>query len=442
MGFDRRFELGLAWRALAVLASFSLVLAAFRTEGLYAARIVTIILALFAVGSLWSFIRRTNFEVARFIESVRFEDYSQRFRSRTGTGGFDVLGEALDRALEQVRARRTQLAEETRFLSAVVDDTPVALLAIHDDGRVDLLNKLARRIFVAPVVTRTDQFVHYGAELAAALTLPPGGRRLTRIVSDGSPQRAILASARVERLESGLVIASLLPAQPELGAVEMETQAELVRVLTHEIMNSLTPVTSLAHSSAQLIASAADDHPALADASSAAGIVARRADSLLRFVDRYRDFGRALDLKRRRFDAQGWLNEIARAALSDPRTGEIDLQARVDPPTLRLDADPDLLAQVILNLVRNAANAMGDQPDRRVVITISRRREGAVIEVCDNGPGIPLDRRQDVFLPFYTTRPEGSGVGLSFARQVALAHGGSIEASDAEGGGACIRLLI
>lgn len=437
MGFRRRFEFGLAWRALLLLAAFGLFVAAMTTPGLAAGRIVAALIALAALAGLWFHIRRTNFEVARFVEALRFDDYSQRFASASG-GGFDVLGEALDGTMRSLRERRVGLAEEARFLSAAIDDAPVALLSIADDGAVEALNKAARRLFDRTPLTRVEDFAHYGAELAAAMALPPGGRRVTRIMLDGVAQRVILATARVERLGSGLTIASILSVHAEFGRVEMTTQADLVRVLTHEIMNSLTPVTSLARSSAEMVATAAAADPSLHDASQAVETLAARADGILRFVESYRDFAFAPELRRRRFAAQEWAREVRAIAAADKAPPEA-LVVAVTPPGTAIDGDPDLLAQVALNLIRNAALAGAD----RVELRIQAQRGGhASIEVADDGPGIPPDRRDDVFMPFYTTRQNGSGVGLSFAKQVVLAHGGSIAADVSDLGGASIRALI
>jgi signal transduction histidine kinase len=132
-----------------------------------------------------------------------------------------------------------------------------------------------------------------------------------------------------------------------------------------------------------------------------------------------------------------------RLALANAGDRKIDARLEVDPKTLSLNADPELLAQVVLNLLRNAIRATNDEAEPIVAVLFAREPNGqSRIEVRDNGPGIPLDRRDDIFLPFYTTHKGGSGVGLSFARQVALAHGGSICALDAPEGGANVRIVI
>jgi nitrogen fixation/metabolism regulation signal transduction histidine kinase len=442
MDFRRRFEFGLAWRTLLLVGAILLIAKAAATPGVRAGLIVAALVGLAALASLWNFIRRTNFLVSRFIESVRFEDYSQRFSDPSG-GGFDVLGATLDQALKTLQTRHMQESVEGRYLAAIIDDAPSALLTIDHEGRVQILNKAARQLFGRLPLNRLDDLEVLGPELSAAVRLPPGTRKITRLMLEGVPQKAIFASAQVARLDQPVTVISILPVQSELGALEVAAQADLVRVLTHEIMNSLTPVTSLARTAADLVATTAKGQEGLADAKTATETVARRAEGILRFVESYREFAQAPDVHRRQFKAKTWAEEIMRLALANAADRTIDARIEVEPKTMSLNADPELLAQALLNLLRNSIRATADLKQPVVVLGLAREANGHFrIEVRDNGAGIPADRREDIFLPFYTTHKGGSGVGLSFARQVALAHGGSICALDAPEGGANLRMVI
>ena len=442
MDFRRKFEFGLAWRTLHLIGAILLIAKAAATPGVRAGLVVAAIVGIVALASLWNFIRRTNFLVSRFIESVRFEDYSQRFSDPSG-GGFDVLGHALDTALKTLQSRHTEESAEARYLAAIVDDSPSALLTVDEGGRVELLNKAARQLFARTLLNRLEDLEALGPELMAAVRLPPGTRKITRLMLEGVPQKAIFASAQVARLDQPVTVLSLLPVQSELGALEVAAQADLVRVLTHEIMNSLTPVTSLARTGADLVASAAKGDKSLSDAKTATETVARRAEGILRFVESYREFAHAPDVHRRTFKAKPWAEEIMRLALANASERSIDARVVVEPKTMTLTADAELLAQALLNLLRNSIRATAELETPIVVFDVSREPGGHFrIEVRDNGSGIPEDRREDIFLPFYTTHKGGSGVGLSFARQVALAHGGSISALDSAEGGATLQLVV
>ena len=442
MDFRRKFEFGLAWRTILLIGAILLVAKAAATPGVRAGLVVATLVGIVAMASLWNFIRRTNFLVSRFVESVRFEDYSQRFSDPSG-GGFDVLGRTLDQALKTLQVRHAQETAEARYLAAIVDDAPSALLALDQSGRVEVLNKAARQLFARHPMHRIQDLEGLGPELATAVQLPPGTRKITRLILEGVPQKAIFASAHVARLDQPVTVLSILPVQSELGALEVAAQADLVRVLTHEIMNSLTPVTSLARTGAELVAAAAKRDNDLADAKTATETVARRAEGILRFVESYREFAQAPDIHRRQFKARAWAEEIMRLALANAAGRRIDARVEVEPKTMSLTADPELLAQALLNLLRNSIRATAELDPSVVVLGLAREPNGHFrIEVRDNGPGIAQDRREDIFLPFYTTHKGGSGVGLSFARQVALAHGGSICALDAPEGGANLRMVI
>jgi len=442
MDFRRKFEFGLAWRTLLIIGAILLIAKAATTPGVRAGLVVAALIGVAAFASLWNFIRRTNFLVSRFIESVRFEDYSQRFSDPSG-GGFDVLGETLDQALKTLQARHTEETSEARYLAALVDDAPSALLTVDQRGKVEVLNKAARQLFARHPLNRLEDLEALGPELSTAVCLPAGTRKITRLILEGVPQKAIFASAQVARLDEPVTVLSILPVQSELGALEVAAQADLVRVLTHEIMNSLTPITSLARTGAELVATAARKNAGLSDAKTATETVARRAEGILRFVESYREFAQAPDVHRRQFKAKPWAEEIMRLALANAAERNIDARLAVEPKTLSLNADPELLAQALLNLLRNSIRATGELGDAVVVLDVAREPGGHFrIEVRDNGAGIPEDRREDIFLPFYTTHKGGSGVGLSFARQVALAHGGSICALDAPEGGANLRMVI
>ena len=192
-----------------------------------------------------------------------------------------------------------------------------------------------------------------------------------------------------------------------------------------------------------MVAAAEESGSDLADARLATETVARRAEGILRFVESYREFAQSPDVHRRSFQAKPWAEEILRLAMTNARDQAIDARLDVKPQSLAISGDSELLAQAVLNLLRNSVRATADAELPVLSLAISREANGSCrIEVRDIGPGIPEDRREDIFLPFYTTHRDGSGVGLSFARKVALAHGGSIGVADASEGGACIRIVI
>ena len=442
----RNFVVGLAVRLAVLMAAAFIFIAALQRADLGAAKLVAALLVLGAFFWLWRYVRLTNVELARFIDAVRFADFAQGFEHRGHGTGFGELGEALDQAIRKLRSERHELNEATRFYEAVLDDAPTALLTVDSDGKVELTNKAARRLLVRHRGVRAEDFAVYGETFAQALAGGAVGRpRLVPLVTEGLPQTVMVSAAIVQRLAGLVRVVAVQPIQGELNAVEIAAQSDLIRVLTHEIMNSITPVTSLAHSAASLMAGVDQgDSRDIADARVAVDTLARRADGVMSFVESYRQISQAPELKLRSFAVGPWAQELERVFQALPAAEGVDFSMKVDPPTLNMEADPDLLCQVLINLLKNGAEAARAQSEApKVDLSIQLLATGEVrIDVTDNGAGVPESLRQDVFLPFYTTKPKGTGVGLSLARQVVLAHRGSIAAAAAPGGGGLFRIVL
>jgi nitrogen fixation/metabolism regulation signal transduction histidine kinase len=446
-GFRAQFALGLGWRMLLLLALLAAFVASLAAPNLGAARIIAGALVASAAIALWNYIQRTNHEVARFIEAIRFGDMSASFARPEAGSGFEALGEALDSGIRALREERSRMADESRFYQAIVDDLPVALLLIDPEERVEPVGKTARRMFGALQGVRIDDYAQFGEAFAQYLrSIEPGRRQLaTMALENGQTQRVLLRAAAVHRLGGSHRVITVQPIQEALNAVEVATQSDLVRVLTHEIMNSMTPVTSLARTAAELMAGAdTGTDETISDARAAVETLARRADGVMHFVESYRQISRTPQVHRQVFVASSFADELKRLFQADWPADRIGFDLAVEPETMMIDADPDLLAQVLINLLRNGADAAEDHtPEPRVAVRFEAARGGgATILVEDNGPGIPEGKRSEVFLPFFTTKAKGTGIGLSLARQIVLAHDGTIAIEQSELGGARFRIIL
>jgi len=440
-----RFILGLGWRLVLLVAAGLAFAASLARPDLGAARLVAGLLVLAAAALLWRHVQRTNLELSRFIDAVKFGDFSQGFSPRGQGSGFAEVAAALDEAIKKLRDERHKLIDANRFYEAVLDDAPTALLTVDGEGKVELANKAARRLLVRHKGVRVEDFRDYGDAFAQALAGGAVGRpRLVPLLSDGVPQTMLVSAAIVHRLGGLVRVVAVQPIQGELNAIEIAAQSDLIRVLTHEIMNSMTPVTSLAHSAVDLMRGIDQGANAeIADARIALETLARRADGVMHFVESYRQISRAPEIRARPIDVAAWGRELEALFRASDRAQGIGFTLAVDAQ-LTLDADPDLMSQVLINLIRNAAQAArGHAEAPHVWLSMRRTRLGHVeIEVADNGPGVPEALRQDIFLPFFTTRQDGTGVGLSLARQVVLAHRGAISIGDRDGGGALFRIVL
>ena len=440
MAFDRHFSIGLGWRIAAVaLALLALVYSLGRAD-LVATRLLAAGIVAVTVLALWNYVRRTNVELARFIQAVTHGDLSQGFSTSRRGGGFEQLGQELDAAMRRLREERATAADAGRFNAALVDEAPVALLVIDGD-RVELSNRAARKLFGKTEGVRIADYAVHGEEFVGALQ--GGARRIAAIEIDGRPQRAVLTGTALHRLGQPLRLLAVQPIHGELDAVEIAAQADLVRVLTHEIMNSMTPVTSLAQSATALMAGIESDDPAIADARAAVSTLARRAEGIMHFVEGYRAFIRTPTVRARRFAAGPWAEEMTRLFAATAEGEQAELILSILPQDMMLDGDPDLLAQAVINLLKNGAEAaLADGRAPRLGLTVGLIAGGRTsIALSDNGPGIAPDQAGDIFLPFFTTKAKGTGVGLSLVRRIVTAHGGTITIRPSDSG-ACIEMIL
>ncbi|MEY2885024.1 MAG: hypothetical protein RL490_2748 [Pseudomonadota bacterium] len=437
-----RFEIGLVLRIALLLAAGALLAWVLTQPGLYATTLLAGLATGVALAEVWLFVRRTNLAVARFVESVSNGDFTTAFSGNGG--GFDTLAASLNDAMARLRSERAETQDDNRFLSAMLDDAPGALLSVDPAGRLSLLNKAARRLLAPGNAVRIEDLKPFGDGFASDVAaMKPGERRSTQLTLAGAPVAALLIMSEVRQARGAqLRILAVQPIQQELDRAELAAQTDLVRVLTHEIMNSMTPVTSLSATAASLIAAAdTGQDPAIADARAAIETVARRAEGVMHFVRTYRQLTRPPTLRRRRIEVATLFAELKRLFESDWPT--LPLAVDLTPQGLAIEADPDLLAQLLINLLRNAGEAAATQSAPAVSLIGAALPGGrTAIDVVDNGPGVPDDLRQDIFLPFFSTKNEGTGVGLSLARQIALAHDAALTCEPAVPQGTRFRLLL
>lgn len=440
----KRFALRVAVR-LAVLFACLLALAwVVAATDFVAASLLLAALAIGLTVELFAFLNRVNAEIVRFLEAVRHSDFSQSFSLDHMGSGFAELGQALSGAMGRFRAVRAGQETELRTLKAMVDQVPVPLLSLAADGRAALLNNAARRFFTAQPVTRLADLEAYGADLPTALaTLEPGERRLVRLSQEAAGgARVALSLTRVITASEELRLVAVHNISSELDATELDAWQQLVRVLTHEIMNSLTPVSSLAETAAALLKDADDDPSARADARDAVETVARRSAALMHFVQSYRRLTRLPTPRPEPLRVAGLFDRLDRLMRSG-REAMPPIHLSVEPDDLTVRADPEQIEQVLINLIRNAAEALEGRPDGTIWLGARFDRSGRVaIEVADNGPGVPRDVADKIFVPFFTTKRSGSGVGLALTRQVMIAHAGNVSVRDRADGGAVFRLVF
>jgi two-component system nitrogen regulation sensor histidine kinase NtrY len=316
---------------------------------------------------------------------------------------------------------------------------------------VEILNNATRRTFNVADITNTAELANFGAAFQRdVLQIQPGESVLSTIELAGTEEYFIMTATQLTTGGRIHKLVSLQNVQGEIDATELATWQNLLRVTSHEILNSLAPVSSCAQTAKTLVDDAIDREVAdqhlqedLQDIRESLGTVLRRSEGLTRFIQSYRQLSRLPPPNRRPIRLEAYFNRLESLVGSELARKKIELSFQHDPPSLAVVADEDMLDQALINLVRNAANALADKQDASIrVSAYTDSKQRTVLEIEDNGPGVPEDLAEKIFIPFFTTQTQGSGVGLALVRYIMLSHGGKAIHEKNESGGATFRLIF
>jgi nitrogen fixation/metabolism regulation signal transduction histidine kinase len=368
-----------------------------------------------------------------FFAAVNYDDFTRRFVEQD----IDAeLKQAFNLVIERFRDARAERDVQAGYLEMVVKHVPVPFIAARADGALTLVNNPARRLTGMPALANLKQLAELDPELPAQmLAIEAGSQQLLHSRLRGVPVELRVSVSEIRLGDTIERLYSIENLSGELTAREASAWRNLIRVLTHEIMNTLTPVTSLAQSTMGLL----DDAAAKEDVREAVQTIARRSEGLTNFVLRYRELLNVPQPVLAKVGVAETLHSIEKL-MSNELDG-VQVVVDVTPKSLEVYADSALLDQVLVNLVRNGLDAMNAVSEPRLDLSGRLSFGRVVISVMDNGPGIDAEALDQIFVPFFTTKRHGSGIGLSLSRQIINAHGGEIVV-ESDSGGTIVRLVF
>lgn len=395
------------------------------------------------VVNLIRYLESANREFRHFLEAIAHHDFTYSFpeskRDKT-LGDLKAISEVI---LESFRALRAEKESHYQYLQNVVEHVQVALLCYQEGEELALMNQAARKLLQRPYLSHLHQLEHSHPELLDAMrTIGHGERVLIRTRHHQLSPHIALQATEFKLQDTAFKLVSLQDIRVELEEKEVESWQKLIRVLTHEIMNSVTPIVSLSKVTHSLLMDesgalkptlAGED---LADIQDSILTIENRSKGLLHFVHAYRSLSRIPPPQTAPILAQELLNRTYTLLKPELDRRGIAVEVQVPEKGLTLTVDPDLIEQVLINLVKNAMEALENQPDKQIKWGSRTQKEGRIqIWVQDNGPGIDPEIADKIFIPFFTTKAKGSGIGLSLSRQIMRLHQGNIELESAEGAG-------
>ncbi len=407
--------------------------------------IVGVLVALaFQLKQLMNVLESSNDNIASFIDSIKFDDLSQTFKTTSTDASIQRLHKELNEALFKLRVSRREKDSEYQFFKNIVQHVAIGLLTFKRDGSIQIMNSAAKRLLRISKADRIEDLREVSDSLVETFQkLKTGGRELLRVkFGDETIQLSVFAIELTLRDEEVKLI-SMSNIQSELEEKEMEAWQNLVRVLTHEIMNSVTPISSLAGIVEEDLKRRIDrplesaiKKEELEDMYLSLQTISKRSAGLIKFVKEFRTLTHIPKPKLAEVPVKELLDELAILHKKELADHSIAISIDVNPVNLFILADKTLIEQVLINLIKNAIQAFDEQASKRIELKAYANEKGrAVISVKDNGSGIDSEALEKIFIPFFSTKKTGSGIGLSLSKQIMRQHEGNITVKSTLGEG-------
>ncbi len=440
----KRFNINVIFRILFISISIFLLFYLIQDTSFYATIFIVCIAIIVQIYLLIKYIENTNKEISRFFYSIRYSDFTQNFKSKIKGAGFEELNNSFAEVIEEFKKARSEKEENFHYLQIIVQHINIGILAYTIDGNVELINNATKKLLGINSLRNISELKGKSEPLVKTLIeMRAGKKALVKIVDNNELIQLSIFAAEFKLRDKYIILVSLNNIQSELEEKEMEAWQNLIRVLTHEIMNSITPIVSLSSTVNNMLENSDKmlTEEDIEEFKAAVGTIEKRSKGLIHFVDDYRNLNRVPIPQFQIFKISLLFERIKNLLHEQLAEKNISFVSAVEPDNLEIMIDPDLIEQVLINLILNSINAFDGIPNPGIkLLGIIDNRGMINIQVIDNGKGIPEDLQEKIFIPFFTTKKEGSGIGLSLSKQIMKAHKGGISVKSQVNNGTTITL--
>jgi nitrogen fixation/metabolism regulation signal transduction histidine kinase len=384
------------------------------------------------------YVDRTNRELANFLESIRYSEFTRTFSIKDAGTSFEALSDAFNDVMKDFQQIRSEREEHFHYLQSIVQNIDVSILAYQRDGTIEMFNPAAKKLFQISSLKNIHKLSNLSQELAdTLLKIQPGENHLVKVQDEDDILQLAIQSTEFKIKDKTILLTTVKNIQNVLEGQETESWQKLIRVLTHEIMNSIAPISSLASTIEVMINeynSKDKDQPCLDNESvveiqQALQTINKRSTGLMNFVETYRNLTKIPKPNFTFVDMKDLLENVVTLMKKETQIRKIKLKHSISPESIVLQIDEQMISQVLINLIKNSIHALDGKENGSIEIKGYYNKRGRpTIQIIDNGQGILKEVLDKIFIPFFTTKKNGSGIGLSLSRQILRLHGGTITA--------------
>ncbi|MCS4435290.1 sensor histidine kinase [Aquiflexum gelatinilyticum] len=400
------------------------------------------VIVFFLVLNLISYGNTTNRKITRFLESIRYSDFSSSFTKDSKLGNsFKEMNMSFNEVIEAFKKTRAEKEEQMLFLQIMIQHINTGILSFDSQGRIGVINGEAKQLLQIPQFKDINDLGKLSIDLLKnVLSLKPGGSFSIKINNE---LHLNVQSASFKMEGNSWTLLSFQNIRSELQKNELEAWQNLTKVLRHEIMNSMTPIASLANSLGIILEEDIHEEEkgelilekdSYVDLCEGLETISKRSSGLVDFVNAYRDYTNIPQPVLKRFAVQQLFENICVLLKEELAKSGIQLQTEISPKELELLADQDLIQMILINLVKNAKEAMEKSNTKTIILKSGINSQSfPFIQVIDYGEGIVPEALERIFVPFFTTKKSGSGIGLAISRQIMNLHKGNLEVESIPG---------
>lgn len=449
MTFYKKFTFKVAMRIILILAVMMAIAIIFGDDRLFFNQIILVIVLVLQIAELLRFVNHTNRELAKFLLAIKHKDFSINF-SKTRIGqSFEELNDAFSEIIKIYKDAKIESEGQFHYLKMVVSNINIGIISLENDENIVLINKPAERALNAEGVknwkilnSKQPSFVR---EIS---TIGDQGRKLINIEVNGETRTLSVDVNSMILLDKTYKLITFQDIKGEIEQTEIEAWHKLIRILTHEIMNSATPISSLTETMLMMLEKDGRQKPVeeldeetIEDLRFSLKTIQKRSDGMLAFIDDYRKLTKVAQPKVEPVPIRELFTAIHHLMSGELDKAGILFRSEVHSGNTML-MDRHLIEQVLINLITNSIHALEGIENPVVTLHAYEEHRKSIIEVRDNGCGIPEKELSQIFVPFFSTKKQGSGIGLSLSKQIMHLHKGNIKVSSTVGEGTVISLFF